>query len=109
MALDHRSSIRSDNDCGTSCIAGYIEHRNKFRVIQVEKERYLLYQPSAVRRKLPILMLYLTIDSVNVGGKLDIMCFDKTGTLTEDGLDVLGIRVVNRPAMRYLQLLELFG
>ncbi|RCI13511.1 hypothetical protein L249_5504 [Ophiocordyceps polyrhachis-furcata BCC 54312] len=31
---------------------------------------------------------------VNVGGKLDIMCFDKTGTLTEDGLDVLGIRVV---------------
>lgn len=32
---------------------------------------------------------------VNVGGKLDIMCFDKTGTLTEDGLDVLGVRVVN--------------
>ncbi|GJN86126.1 hypothetical protein PLIIFM63780_009703 [Purpureocillium lilacinum] len=31
---------------------------------------------------------------VNVGGKLDIMCFDKTGTLTEDGLDVLGIRVI---------------
>lgn len=31
---------------------------------------------------------------VNVGGKLDVMCFDKTGTLTEDGLDVLGIRVV---------------
>lgn len=37
---------------------------------------------------------------VNVGGKLDIICFDKTGTLTEDGLDVLGIRVVHRPAMR---------
>lgn len=31
---------------------------------------------------------------VNVAGKLDMMCFDKTGTLTEDGLDVLGIRVV---------------
>ncbi|CCU77440.1 cation-transporting ATPase [Blumeria hordei DH14] len=31
---------------------------------------------------------------VNVGGKLDLICFDKTGTLTEDGLDVLGIRVV---------------
>lgn len=31
---------------------------------------------------------------VNAGGKLDIMCFDKTGTLTEDGLDVLGVRVV---------------
>lgn len=32
---------------------------------------------------------------VNVGGKLDIMCFDKTGTLTEDGLDVLGLRIVS--------------
>lgn len=42
----------------------------------------------------------LIVDSVNVGGKLDIICFDKTGTLTEDGLDVLGVRVVNRPAMR---------
>lgn len=31
---------------------------------------------------------------VNVGGKLDIMCFDKTGTLTEEGLDILGVRVV---------------
>lgn len=33
---------------------------------------------------------------VNVGGKLDIVCFDKTGTLTEDGLDVLGMRIVTR-------------
>jgi cation-transporting P-type ATPase 13A2 len=33
---------------------------------------------------------------VNVGGKLDIMCFDKTGTLTEEGLDILGVRVVSR-------------
>lgn len=33
---------------------------------------------------------------VNVGGKIDIMCFDKTGTLTEDGLDVLGVRIVSR-------------
>ncbi|PWY65000.1 hypothetical protein BO70DRAFT_325088 [Aspergillus heteromorphus CBS 117.55] len=31
---------------------------------------------------------------VNVGGKLDVICFDKTGTLTEDGLDVLGVRIV---------------
>lgn len=37
---------------------------------------------------------------VNVGGKLDLMCFDKTGTLTEDGLDILGVRVVNRSANR---------
>lgn len=43
----------------------------------------------------------LTIfNRVNVGGKLDLICFDKTGTLTEDGLDVLGLRVVHRPAMR---------
>ena len=36
-----------------------------------------------------------------MGGKLDLICLDKTGTLTEDGLDVLGVRVVHRPAMRY--------
>lgn len=30
-----------------------------------------------------------------MGGKLDVICFDKTGTLTEDGLDVLGARIVN--------------
>lgn len=39
-----------------------------------------------------------------MGGKLDIICFDKTGTLTEDGLDVLGVRVIHRPAMRYLKM-----
>ncbi|KAL2809495.1 hypothetical protein BJX63DRAFT_423820 [Aspergillus granulosus] len=33
---------------------------------------------------------------VNVGGKLDVVCFDKTGTLTEDGLDVLGLRIMNK-------------
>ncbi|KAI9677560.1 MAG: hypothetical protein M1817_006514 [Caeruleum heppii] len=42
---------------------------------------------------------------VNVGGKLDAVCFDKTGTLTEDGLDVLGIRVVERPSNRFSELL----
>lgn len=38
---------------------------------------------------------------VNVGGKLDIMCFDKTGTLTEEGLDVLGVRLVSRSTKRF--------
>ncbi|KAL7625454.1 hypothetical protein AAE478_004674 [Parahypoxylon ruwenzoriense] len=38
---------------------------------------------------------------VNVGGKLDIMCFDKTGTLTEDGLDILGVRLVSRTTNRF--------
>ncbi|KAH8733206.1 hypothetical protein GQ44DRAFT_697072 [Phaeosphaeriaceae sp. PMI808] len=42
---------------------------------------------------------------VNVGGKLDVVCFDKTGTLTEEGLDVLGVRVVDRPRMRFSELL----
>jgi cation-transporting ATPase 13A2 len=42
---------------------------------------------------------------VNVGGKLDIICFDKTGTLTEDGLDVLGIRVAQRPYNRFSDIL----
>lgn len=43
---------------------------------------------------------------VNVGGKLDVVCFDKTGTLTDDGLDVLGVRVVHRPTMRFSDLLD---
>ncbi|RYP48964.1 hypothetical protein DL768_005236 [Monosporascus sp. mg162] len=41
---------------------------------------------------------------VNVGGKLDVMCFDKTGTLTEDGLDILGLRLVSRSAKRFDEL-----
>ncbi|CAK7204158.1 hypothetical protein SEUCBS139899_006912 [Sporothrix eucalyptigena] len=43
---------------------------------------------------------------VNVGGKLDIMCFDKTGTLTEDGLDVLGVRVVDHAANRFGEVIS---
>ena len=42
---------------------------------------------------------------VNVGGKLDVICFDKTGTLTEDGLDVLGVRVVNQQTKRFTDVL----
>ena len=41
---------------------------------------------------------------VNVGGKLDIVCFDKTGTLTEDGLDILGLRVVQSASLRFSDL-----
>ncbi|KAK4919535.1 hypothetical protein LTR66_016789, partial [Elasticomyces elasticus] len=43
---------------------------------------------------------------VNVAGKLDIVCFDKTGTLTEEGLDVLGVRVVQQPEIRFSDTLE---
>ncbi|KAK3325625.1 hypothetical protein B0H66DRAFT_616280 [Apodospora peruviana] len=42
---------------------------------------------------------------VNVGGKVDIMCFDKTGTLTEEGLDILGVRVVNPANKRFGEIL----
>lgn len=42
-----------------------------------------------------------------MGGKLDVICFDKTGTLTEDGLDVLGLRVVETPSYRFVSLLLL--
>jgi cation-transporting ATPase 13A3/4/5 len=43
---------------------------------------------------------------VNVGGKLDIMCFDKTGTLTEEGLDILGVRVVSRSTNKFSETLS---
>jgi cation-transporting P-type ATPase 13A2 len=33
---------------------------------------------------------------VNVAGKVNVCCFDKTGTLTEDGLDILGVRALER-------------
>ncbi|KAI1503516.1 hypothetical protein F5X99DRAFT_425362 [Biscogniauxia marginata] len=43
---------------------------------------------------------------VNVGGKLDVMCFDKTGTLTEDGLDILGVRLVSRSTKRFEEVVS---
>ena len=71
-----------------------------FALSRLKKKEIFCISPQRFVESFPVILLYLTIDSVNVGGKLDIMCFDKTGTLTEDGLDVLGVRVVNRPAMR---------
>lgn len=43
---------------------------------------------------------------VNVAGKINVCCFDKTGTLTEDGLDILGVRSLDRSAHRFGELLE---
>lgn len=43
---------------------------------------------------------------VNVGGKVNVCCFDKTGTLTEDGLDILGVRGLERNINRFGELLE---
>jgi cation-transporting ATPase 13A2 len=41
---------------------------------------------------------------VNIGGKVNVVCFDKTGTLTEDGLDVLGVRTIDRHDERFSEL-----
>ena len=41
---------------------------------------------------------------VNVGGKINIWVFDKTGTLTEEGLDVLGVRNVDRTSKEFSDL-----
>ncbi|KAI9173310.1 hypothetical protein H9P43_007441 [Blastocladiella emersonii ATCC 22665] len=42
---------------------------------------------------------------VNLAGKIDIACFDKTGTLTEDGLDVLGVHLVDPQTHKFSSLL----
>lgn len=41
---------------------------------------------------------------VNVGGKINLWVFDKTGTLTEEGLDVLGVRSVDRSEHEFSDL-----
>jgi cation-transporting ATPase 13A2 len=44
---------------------------------------------------------------INVAGKINVCCFDKTGTLTEDGLDILGIRALDRRSdNRFGELLD---
>ncbi len=44
---------------------------------------------------------------INVAGKINVCCFDKTGTLTEDGLDILGIRALDRRSgTRFGELLD---
>ncbi|KAI0063606.1 P-type ATPase [Artomyces pyxidatus] len=43
---------------------------------------------------------------INVAGKINVCCFDKTGTLTEDGLDILGVRGLERSAQRFGELVD---
>ncbi|KAG7446211.1 uncharacterized protein BT62DRAFT_931667 [Guyanagaster necrorhizus] len=43
---------------------------------------------------------------INVGGKVNVCCFDKTGTLTEDGLDILGVRALDRNDQRFGELID---
>jgi len=58
----------------------------------------------ALQRLKQKMIFCISPQRVNVGGKIDIMCFDKTGTLTEDGLDVLGTRVVQGPTGRFSEI-----
>ncbi|KAG8214021.1 hypothetical protein J3R82DRAFT_10776 [Butyriboletus roseoflavus] len=55
-------------------------------------------------RKLGIFCISPT--RVNVGGKINVCCFDKTGTLTEDGLDILGVRSLDRSEHRFGELID---
>lgn len=41
---------------------------------------------------------------MNVAGQANVFVFDKTGTLTEDGLDVLGVRSIDRHTERFSEL-----
>ncbi|PLW29716.1 hypothetical protein PCASD_15579 [Puccinia coronata f. sp. avenae] len=43
---------------------------------------------------------------VNMGGKINLVCFDKTGTLTEEGLDILGVRTVDRSDGNFSELYD---
>lgn len=43
---------------------------------------------------------------VNIAGKINLACFDKTGTLTEEGLDVLGVRSVDRSSNHFSEVYE---
>lgn len=41
-----------------------------------------------------------------MAGQINVCCFDKTGTLTEDGLDILGVRGLERSMHMFGELLE---
>ena len=86
----------------SSRIASHSDHRDELCTIAAQEDANLLHQSSEVILRSELLAGNAAKSfRVNVGGKLDTVCFDKTGTLTEEGLDVLGVRVVHRPGMRY--------
>lgn len=60
----------------------------------------------AIRRLRKNDIFCISPNRVNVGGKVNLVCFDKTGTLTEEGLDVLGIRSVDRTSKKFSELHE---
>lgn len=60
----------------------------------------------AISRLRQLGIFCISPNRVNIGGKVNLFCFDKTGTLTEDGLDVLGVRSVNRTDKVFSDLYE---
>ena len=104
MAFDCCPCLGLDYNCCSPGPASYLVHWHQFRSVPAEEEANFLHKSPKARHSICSWLKNndaLTPKRVNVGGKLDVICFDKTGTLTEDGLDVLGVRVIHRPAMRY--------
>lgn len=58
----------------------------------------------AISRLRKAMIYCISPSRVNVGGKVDVWVFDKTGTLTEEGLDVLGVRNVDRISGSFSEL-----
>ena len=60
----------------------------------------------AINRLRKLGIFCISPSRVNVAGKINVCCFDKTGTLTEDGLDILGIRGLDRAGERFGELTD---
>jgi cation-transporting ATPase 13A2 len=60
----------------------------------------------AIARLRKIGIFCISPNRVNIAGKINLACFDKTGTLTEEGLDVLGVRSVNRSSGHFSEVFE---
>ncbi|OCH89011.1 Ca-transporting ATPase [Obba rivulosa] len=60
----------------------------------------------AISRLRKVGIFCISPSRVNVAGQINVCCFDKTGTLTEDGLDILGVRAIERNVNRFGELLE---
>lgn len=60
----------------------------------------------AIERLRKLGIFCISPNRVNIGGKVNVICFDKTGTLTEDGLDVLGVRTIDKYSERFSELHE---
>lgn len=94
MANYSHKGFRSRHHSSTAGTTSHSHYWDLFRHLQAQEEGYILHQSTAVLALLRIQSLLLISESVNIGGKLDVVCFDKTGTLTEDGLDVLGVHAI---------------